>query len=92
MNIDRRTCTMAALPLMLVGCTQGMMTGGKPVVEFGEYNRQTMASQVVNPEPHYDTTVPVTSAEHAAQAAERYQQDAVKPPIHTPSTTPSSGN
>lgn len=47
---------------------------------FGEANRQTLAAQVVDPSPVYDTAVPTTSAEHAGQAADRYRTDKVKKP------------
>lgn len=92
MNTDRRRLVLPALLVALGGCTQGYMAQGEPVIEFGEMNRQTMAAQVVNPEPEYDTEAPVTSAEHAAQAVDRHATDTVKPPVHMPSTTPNSGN
>lgn len=47
---------------------------------FGEANRATYAAMVVNPDPEYDTAIPPTSAEHAAQAIERYRNDQVKQP------------
>lgn len=47
---------------------------------FGEANRVTMAAQVIDPTPHYDTAVPEGSGEHAAQAVERYRTDKVKQP------------
>lgn len=47
---------------------------------FGEANRVTMAAQVVDPSPEYDTGTPESSGEHAAQAAERYRTDKVKKP------------
>lgn len=58
--------------------------GGLPYMggpdNFGEANRVTMAAQVVDPDPQYDTAVPETYAEHAGQAAERYRTDKVKRP------------
>ncbi len=92
MNIDRRRLVLPVLLVALGGCTQGFVTHDEPVIEFGEMNRQTMAAQVINPEPEYDTEMPVTSAEHAAQAVDRHATDTVKPPEHVPSTTPNSGN
>lgn len=92
MNIDRRRLVLPIVCLAMAGCTQGFVTHGEPTIEFGEMNRQTMAAQVVNPEPEYDTLVPATSADHAAQAVGRYQSDTVKPPVHVPSTSPDSGN
>lgn len=47
---------------------------------FGEANRVTMAAQVVDPVPEYDTALPEHGAEHAGQAAERYRTDKVKKP------------
>lgn len=47
---------------------------------FGEANRATYAAMVVNPDPEYDTPIPATSAEKAAQAIERYRNDQVKQP------------
>ena len=47
---------------------------------FGEANRQTMAAQVVNPAPVYDTLNPPTSGEHAGQAGKRYSEGKVTQP------------
>ena len=47
---------------------------------FGEANRATYAAMVVNPDPEYNTPIPATSAEKAAQAIERYRNDQVKKP------------
>lgn len=80
MNIDRKAfLAVAAVPL-LAGCTQSLMTGDEKVADFGEANRQTMLAQVIDPEPEYDTAIAATSAEHAADAIERYANDAVKQP------------
>lgn len=61
---------------------------------FGEANRVTMATQVIDPDPVYDTAVPETYGEHAAQAIERYRTDKVKKPdkIRTSSTDSSGGS
>jgi hypothetical protein len=84
MNTDRirhiRRLTLPGAVLALSACTQGFATGDHPVAEFGEANRQTMMAQVVNPEPHYDTLVPVTSADQAADAVDRYNTGQVKQP------------
>jgi hypothetical protein len=53
---------------------------------FGEANRATYAAMVVNPDPQYDTPIPATSAEKAAQAIERYRNDQVKQPERTTTT------
>lgn len=60
---------------------------------FGEANRQTMMAQVIDPDPQYDTAVPGTSADHAADAVERYRTDKVKQPerIQTSSGISASG-
>ena len=53
---------------------------------FGEANRATFAAMVVNPDPQYDTPIPATSAEKAAQAIERYRNDQVKIPERVSTT------
>lgn len=53
---------------------------------FGEANRATYAAMIVNPDPQYDTPIPATSAEKAAQAIERYRNDQVKQPERTSTT------
>ncbi|MFA7588015.1 MAG: hypothetical protein WCY11_17795 [Novosphingobium sp.] len=65
--------------LALGGCVHDTVYLGGPD-NFGEANRQTFAAQVIDPQPEYDELVPETSAEHAAQAVERYRQDKVKQP------------
>ncbi len=60
---------------------------GPAASEFGDANRATMAAQVVDPDPQYDTLNPPTSGEHAGQAAERYRTDKVKQPVRQTSTT-----
>ena len=72
--------------LLLAGCaTDG--PNGYPYMggpdNFGEANRQTYMAQVVDPTPVYDTAVPETHGEHAAQAIERYRTDKVKQPERT---------
>ena len=47
---------------------------------FGEASRQTLAAQIIDPDPVYDTAVPESSGAHAAQAGERYRTDKVKKP------------
>ena len=53
---------------------------------FGEANKQTMAAQIIDPSPVYLNPVPVSSAEHAAQAVERYREDEVKQPDRVATT------
>jgi hypothetical protein len=87
MSIDPRRLVLPLALAALAGCTQGLNNMGEPTIAFGEMNRQTMAAQVINPESEYDSLVPATSAEHAAQATDRYRSDTIKPPVHVPSTT-----
>jgi hypothetical protein len=69
---------LAALAL-LGGCaTDGEMAGVDST--WGEANRQTFAAQVIDPNPEYETAVPETSGDHAAQAIDRYRKDQVKKP------------
>ncbi len=77
----RRVAITLVLAAALAGCaTDGAGFDRAIADNFGEANRQTMAAQVIDPNPQYDTAVPETSAEHAAQAAERYRTDRVKQP------------
>jgi hypothetical protein len=82
----RKASLVALLPVLASGCTHTYP--GPPASEFGEANRLTMAAQVVDPDPQYDTLNPPTSGEHAGQAAERYRTDKVKQPVRQ---TTSSG-
>lgn len=70
---------LAALLPALAACTHTYP--GPPASEFGDANRVTMAAQVIDPDPEYDTLNPPTSGEHAGQAAERYRTDKVKQPV-----------
>lgn len=82
MPIDRRVTLALALPLGLAlgACENGMTAGVESASHFGEANRQTLAAQVIDPDPQYEYLDPETSGEHAAQAVERYRRDAVKKP------------
>lgn len=88
-----------AVLLMLSGCATDGAAGpkGLPYMggpdNFGEANRVTMAAQVVDPNPEYETPVPETFADHAGKAVERYRTDKVKKPdrIRTSSTAGGSG-
>lgn len=86
MTFDPRRVALAALLPALAACTHNYP--GPAASEFGEANRMTMAAQVVDPDPQYDTLNPPTSGEHAGQAAERYRTDKVKRPVRTSSTSP----
>ena len=77
----------AAIAALLASCALAAcqhQPDGSPYLggpdNFGEANRVTMAAQVVDPDPVYDTAIAESSGEHAAQAAERYRTDKVKKP------------
>lgn len=81
MNIDRARMAAALLAAAgLTACATNPILEQPGDIGFGEANRQTMMAQVINPDPQYDEPIPVTSGEHAAQAIERYRNDAVKEP------------
>jgi len=73
MNINLRHGAAAALALTAAGCTPTDAT-------FGNAVRQTMAAQVVNPDPQYEDTIPTTEGATAAKAVDRYRTDKVKRP------------
>jgi type IV pilus biogenesis protein CpaD/CtpE len=58
---------------------------------FGEANRVTLAAQVVDPDPEYDTAVPETQADHAGKAVERYRTDKVKKPDRVRTSNSATG-
>ena len=67
--------------LMLGGCaTYGSVGAGEfDQGDFGEANRQTYAAMIIDPDPQYEEPM-ATSADHAADAIERYRTDKVKHP------------
>ena len=75
---------------IFAGVSLGVLASGCSVADkelvgyqdpgFGEANRATYAAMVINPDPQYEDPIPPTSAEHAAQAIERYRTDQVKQP------------
>jgi hypothetical protein len=92
MNIDpiRRAACLAALPL-LVSCASVPSVYEEPGdAAFGEANRQTMMAQVIDPDPVYDGPM-ISSGEHAADAIERYRNDAVKEPDSISTTSAADG-
>ena len=86
MNSRRPLCALLGA-LSLVGCAQhySAAVGEIDAADFGEANRQTYAAMVIDPDPQYAEPL-ATSAEHAADAIERYRDDAVKQPERTSST------
>lgn len=81
MRIDVvRLAVMALSASALTGCaTDGSYQLGQPD-NWGEANRQTMAAQIIDPAPHYDSAVPKSSGDHTAQAVDRYRTGTVKQP------------
>lgn len=84
MNIERNHLRLVAagigIACALGGCATNPETGDFVQYEFGEAVKQTMMAQVIDPDPQYDTLVPESSGEMAADAIERYRTDAVKQP------------
>ena len=87
--MNTRTALAAIALLSLTACVEQDLKStpymGGPD-NFGEANKQTMAAQVIDPSPVYLNPVPVSSAEHAAQAVERYREDKVKQPDRVATT------
>jgi type IV pilus biogenesis protein CpaD/CtpE len=79
MNSRRLAVGLGAL--LLAGCAQHYSpeVGTIHPEDFGEANRQTYAAMVIDPDPRYEEPL-ATSAEHAADAVERYREGAVKQP------------
>lgn len=94
MNIDRKWILTLALSIAASGCAsiEDKELVGYQDPGFGEANRATFAAMVVNPDPQYDDPIPPTSAEHAAQAIERYRNDQVKQPERLKTTQRVSGS
>ena len=86
----RRTLTVGLILTRLSACTHAYP--GPPLSRVGDANRITMAAQVVDPDPQYDTLNPPTSGEHAGQAAERYRTDKVKEPVRESAASSSSSS
>lgn len=76
--------------ILLAGCTQGGIKSAS-ADNWGEANRQTMAAQIIDPDPRYDTANPVTSGQHAADAVDRYNKGQVKKPDRVRTSTIGSG-
>lgn len=90
MNIER-ILALAIGSVALSGCaTYGNVEGPYDPAAFGEANRQTYAAMVENPEPEYYGAME-GSAEKAADAVDRYRDDAVKEPDTISSTTTPGG-
>ena len=66
---DRRLLALALVLPALAACEHNYP--GPAASNFGDANRVTMAAQVVDPDPQYDTLNPPTSAETCDAAAAR---------------------
>lgn len=87
MPIDRRLLLALALAPVLSACQTTVGDLNAPdAAGFGEANRQTLAAQVVDPDPQYEYLDPATSGQHASAAIERYRADKVKKPDRVSST------
>lgn len=75
---------------LVAGCTEGGVKSASD--NWGEANRQTMMAQVIDPDPQYDTAVPVGSGKHTAEAIDRYNKGTVKQPDKTRTSTTGSGS
>ena len=71
MTIDYRRVALIALLPALAACEHNYP--GPPASKFGDANRATLAAQVVDPDPQYETINPPTSGEKAGQAGEKGQ-------------------
>lgn len=80
MRSDRILAGLAVSAVLgLSGCaTPGALAPGQD--NFGEAVRQTMAAQIIDPAPEYDTPFAQTSGAQVAGAIERYRTGTVKQP------------
>ena len=85
MNFDRRIMIAAAMAALAGGCTPTDVTLGNAV-------RQTMAAQVVDPDPQYDEAGHPTDAAKSAAAVKRYRTDTVKQPDSIRTTDSETGS
>ena len=88
-----RVVVLSALgALALPGCAgdYSANVGAIDHAAFGEANRQTFAAMIVDPDPVYEEPLE-TSAEHAADAVERYRERAVVQPVAEDTTSVSGG-
>ena len=82
MNFDRiRLAVILVLAAGAAGCTSAGGLKQSRADNWGEAYRQTLAAQIINPAPEYDTPFVASSGAKAAQAIERYRTDKVKQPV-----------
>lgn len=84
MIFDRRLALAPLFALAVAGCTPTDITLGNSV-------RQTMAAQVVDPDPQYEDAIPTTDAAKTSAAVKRYRSDTVKQPDTIRTTESESG-
>ena len=93
MTIDaKRILPIAGAALALSACTNadGRFDLSQNDPTWGDANRATMAAQVVDPSPEYDTPIPPTSATNAVRAIDAYEAGDVEE-VETISTTSGGG-
>lgn len=76
----RRMIALGCLAVGLAGCTTSDQTGLAKKDNFGEAYRQTLAAQVIDPAPEYDTPQAPVSGDTMAQAVERQRTGKTKQP------------
>lgn len=87
-----RAWLVVSMAACISGCTSyDVQTNLHGDPGWGDANRATYAAQVIDPDPVYPDANPTTSAEHAAQAVERYRTDQVKEPDKVRTTENISG-
>lgn len=90
MNTRVAGAAVAVFALLAVaGCTTDPYSAVPD--NFGEASRQTLAAQIIDPDPQYESLVPATSGEHAADAIDRFRNDRVKQPPKESTTSGSGG-
>lgn len=91
MNIER----LALLPtiLLLAGCADSVQTGLMSTgPAFGDAVQQTLAAQVVNPEPRYNFPDPAGSGQQTSLAIDRFNAGQVKQPERVTTRTSAGGS
>ena len=75
-----KALSLLAAAASLGGCSTMNKTASVEETTMGEARAQTLAAQVIDPDPQYEYLSPATSGQHAAKAVERYRTDTVKKP------------
>ena len=86
MNFKLRILFVGTGALALAGCVTDDGIMGLGDTGFGDANRQTMAAQVIDPNPVYEDPIPPTSADNAVDAIDRLRNDQVKQPERVSTT------